>query len=337
MNNRKKIVHDQQKPQQGIALLSVLLMLTLLILLANELTLSFRTQLTRTQSIQQREQARWYAFSGESLAIKTLKQNFKDDPDVTHLAQYWASTNVVLPVEGGHIAGQLKDAQSCFNINALAKVASEGATVPEETPESEVFSALLQYLDVPSWESEQITNATRNWVSSENVTRGETDLDYLALPLPYLSGKTLMLDITEWRAVAGVSKSIAMKVMPYLCAVPVSELAININTIPVDQPELLAALYIDQLPVDHALSILENRPRDGWDTVADFTSQPLLANFGSTGVSKRLTIVSHYFEMNATANYGETEVRLKSLLTRSKGSSSQENQLTVIRRKYGGV
>lgn len=323
--------------QQGIALLSVLLMLTLLILLANELTLSFRTQLTRTQSLQQREQARWYAFSGESLAIKTLKQNFKDDPDVTHLGQYWASTNVILPVEGGHIAGQLKDAQSCFNINALAKVASEGATVPEKTPEGEVFSALLQYLDVPPWESEQITKATRNWVSSDNVSGGDTDMDYLALPLPYLSGKGLMRDVSEWRAVAGVSQAIAIKVMPYLCSLPVPELAININTVSVDHPELLAALYIDQLPVDQALSILENRPRDGWDNVEDFTSQPLLANFSSTGVAKRLSIVSHYFEMNATANYGESEVRLKSLLARSQGGSSQENQLTVIRRKFGGM
>ncbi len=307
-------------------------MLTLLVLLANELTLSFRTQLTRTQSIQQREQARWYAFSGESLAIKTLKQNFKDDPDITHLGQYWATANVVLPVEGGHIAGQLKDAQSCFNINALAKPAAEGSDTYQKTPESQAFSALLQYLDIPQWESDRITQATRNWVSSEDLRQGESDTDYLAQPLPYLSGKTLMRDISEWRAVAGVSKAVAQQVMPYLCTLPMAELAINVNTIPVDQPEILAALYIDQLPVDQARSILETRPREGWDEVADFTSQPLLANFSSTGVGKHLTIVSHYFEMRATANYGESEVRLNSLLARSK-----DNQLTVIRRKFGGV
>ncbi len=322
--------------QQGIALLSILLMLSLLVLLANELTLSFRTQLARTQTMQQREQARWYAFSGESLAIKTLKQNFKDDPDITHLGQYWATANVILPVEGGQIAGQLKDAQSCFNINALSKPATNDSGQSQNTPESQVFSALLQYLDIPRWESEQITNATRNWVSSEDLNQGETDMDYLAQPMPYLSGKTLMRDISEWRAVAGVSKAVAKKVMPYLCALPVSELAINVNTILVDQPELLAALYIDQLPVDHARTVLESRPREGWDEITDFTSQPLLANFSSTGVGKRLAIVSYFFEMRATANYGESEVRLKSLLARSKGNPSG-NKVTVIRRKFGGV
>ncbi|WP_422489313.1 type II secretion system minor pseudopilin GspK [Endozoicomonas sp. ALE010] len=318
--------------QQGIALLSVLLMLTLLVLLANELTLSFRTQLTRTQSMQQREQARWYAFSGESLAIKTLKQNFEDDPDITHLGQYWATNNVVLPVEGGQIAGQLKDSQSCFNINALAKPLTEANDTLQQSPESQVFSALLQYLEIPQWESDSITRATRNWVSSEALREGESDLDYLTRPLPYLSSKTLMRDISEWRAVAGVSTSVAQKVMPYLCALPSTELAINVNTIPVDQPEILAALYIDQLPVDQARNILETRPREGWDAVADFTSQPLLANFSSTGAGKRLTIVSYYFEMHATANYGASEVRLNTLLARSK-----DNQLTVIRRKFGGV
>ena len=336
--SQQTIHPSSSESQQGIALLSVLLMLTLLVLLASELTLSFRSQLTRIQSTQEREQARWYALSGESLAIKTLKQTFEDDPDVTHLGQYWAATNVVLPVEGGQISGQLKDARSCFNINALSKETPEGVPLPE----AEVFTSLLQYLDIPSWESEQITAATRNWVSSKALNQGATDLDYLALPLPYLSSKTLMRDISEWRAVAGVSQAIARKVMPYLCALPAQDLAVNVNTIPVEQPALLAALYVDQLPIDHARSILEERPHNGWDTVAAFTSQPLLANFSSVGVSKRITIVSDYFAMKATARYGDSEVRLSSLLSRSSGTNSsgntsENNPMAVVRRKFGGV
>ncbi len=336
--NQQTIRPASSESQRGIALLSVLLMLTLLVLLASELTLSFRTQLTRTQSGLEREQAHWYALSGESLAIKTLKQNIEDDPDVTHLGQYWATTNVMLPVEGGQISGQIKDARSCFNINALSKESLEGAPLPE----AEVFTALLQYLDIPPWESELITAATRNWVSNEMLHQGATDLDYLALPLPYLGSKTLMRDISEWRAVAGVSRAIALKAMPYLCALPARDLVVNVNTIPAEQPELLAALYIDQLPVDHARSILEERPRNGWDTTADFTGQPLLANFSSAGVSKRITIVSDYFEMSATARYGDSEVRLNSLLslgsrTNSSGNSSENNPMAVVRRKFGGV
>ena len=324
------------KKQQGIALLSVLLILTLLVLLANELTLSFRTQLTRTQSVQQREKARWYAVSGENLAIKTLLQNFNDEPDVTHLGQYWATNNVVLPVEGGQIAGELNDAQACFNINVLAKPQEQGSDPLSMMPEGQIFSALLQYLGVPEWQAQTITHATQNWVSSEELNQGASDVDYLALPMPYLAGKTLMRDTSEWRAVAGVSQPIAEKIMPYLCALPEYELAINVNTLAVDKPELLAAVYVDQLPIDQAHSVLENRPNEGWDNLAEFTGQPLLANFNSSAAGDYLSVVSYFFEMQATAVVGNSEVRLMSLLARSKGAS-KKNQLTVIRRKYGGV
>lgn len=48
-----------------------------------------------------------------------------------------------------------------------------------------------------------------------------------------------------------------------------------------EQPELLAALYIDKLPVDQAATVLNNRPESGWKSVSEFTSQPDLANFAS--------------------------------------------------------
>ncbi|WP_095210147.1 type II secretion system minor pseudopilin GspK [Endozoicomonas ascidiicola] len=325
----------KSKRQTGIALLSILLILSLLIMLSHELTRSFRTQMIRTDALQQKKQAQWYSFSGEQLAIKTLKQTFKDDPETTHLGQSWATANVAFPVEGGQISGYLKDAQSCFNINVLAKPAANSSVnngASKLTIEGQVFTALLEHLTLPPIQAEQITLATRNWVSSEEFRRGATDQDYLTLPMPYLSGKTQMRDISEWRAVAGVSSSVAQKVIPYLCALPGSELAININTLSPEQPELLAAVYIDQLPVEHARTILERRPRNGWAQIAEFTSQPLLANFNNSGINERLSINSYFFEMSATANYGDSEVRLKSLLARSK-----DNKLTVIRRKFGGV
>ncbi len=328
--------------QRGIALLGILLMLTLLIALAHEITLSFRSQLVRTQSLQQKDQARWYALAGESLAIKTLVQSFEDEPDVSHLGQYWATDNASFPLEGGQVSGSIKDAQSCFNINALAKAVESDDKQQEQMEQQKhsegvVFTALLENLDIPEWESEQITMSTSNWVSTKDVNEGENDDYYLALPLPYLTGKTLMRDISEWRAVAGVSKAVANKVMPYLCALPVTKLSVNVNTIPDDQPELLAALFTNSLSVDEALSILEERPDNGWESMAEFYSQSLLSGLSSTAIDKHLTIVSNYFEMSATASFGTSEAGLKSLLARAKAKSSKKNQLTVIRRKFGGV
>lgn len=327
--------HDNAgRQQQGLALLSVLLILSLLIMLANELVQSFRGQIYRAQSQQQREQTRWFAMSAESLAKQALKESFKVDAETTNLDQYWAQDERKFPVDNGLIGGHVIDGQSCFNINALAKADDESKPLDsdERYREGAIFTALLKYLDVPNSLAQEITASTRNWVSAEPLAKGAGDLEYLGLPMPYRSARTLMRDESEWRAVAGVSQDIARKIMPYLCALPNETLAVNVNTIATDQPALLAALFVDTLPLDQAESILQERDKKGWKTVDDFIAQPLLSNFNTANVSSRLTTVSHYFLVNATAELGDSYLRLRTLLARSTN-----NELAVVRRKFGGV
>ncbi len=323
MNHQRQPSH-----QQGIALLSILLALTLMTLLISELTFSFRTQLRRTESLQQLDQARWYAISTEDLAKKVLKQDFKDSAEVTHNGQHWASQNVVFPVPNGKIAGKIRDMQGCFNLNALAKPVEEGK------PEVEVntFRQLLEYLEID--DARTIALATRNWVTERTAAKSDAakDADYQALPVPYLAAHTFMRDASEWRAVSSVTPDVAKKVLPYLCALPVNELKLNVNTIPVEQPELLAALYEQNLPIEQARSVLESRPKEGWSNVQEFTSQSLLANYSNTSASKMMAVVSNYFEVDALTQFNDAEMRLRSLLIRNK-----ENELSVIRRKFGGV
>ena len=327
-------VKNHARHQRGVALLTVLLMLSLLVVMANELTLSFREQLGRSHSLLQRQQARWYAISSEALAEQALRESFKKDSKVTNLDQYWAMEERQFPVDGGFISGKITDAQSCFNVNALSKPSDTSKAVEDvdQHRESAIFEALLTYLGVPDYEAKHITVSTRNWVSDEQVPNGAVDDDYLALPMPYLSSRTWMRDVTEWRAVAGVSAAVANKILPYLCALPSDQLAVNVNTIAKDHPELLAALFIDQLPEDQAKNILEDRPQKGWATVSEFAAQPLLSNFNTKGVNSRLTTVSHYFQMDASASFGESSIRLSSLTVRSN-----KDDLVVVRRKFGGV
>lgn len=321
--------------QHGIALLSVLLALSLMVILASEISTAFRQQLVRSQSRQSLDQAYWYALSGEQLAIVVLQKTFAADPKTIALDQPWATENSQFPVDGGTIAGHLRDARGCFNLNALGKMGSS-RTGSGTIPEVQVFEALLRYLGLAREDAGQIARSTRNWINSnEQANSGASDSDYAALPLPYLSGKAPMRDVSEWRAVAGVSQPVAERVMPFLCALPSTELAVNINTIPADQPELLAALYIDKLPVDQAARVLNNRPKSGWDTVADFLSQPDLANFASTGVNQRLTVTSQYFIATVNATAGDSTMPLSSLLMHSVGSGNP--RIAVIRRQFGAT
>ncbi len=323
------------RKQQGIALLSVLLALTLMILLVSELTFSFRTRLQTANSLQQLDQARWYALSTEELTRNVLKQDFKEEPHVTHLNQYWSTHFEPFPIPGGEIGGHITDRQACFNLNALA-VIHDGN---KPAPAIKAFDQLLKYLDIN--DSDNIAYSTRNWVAERSSgLPGAQDNDYQALPVPYLAGHTLMRDASEWRAVMGVTAPVANRVLPYLCALPTTELNINVNTVSVEQPELLAALFGDNLPVDQALSILKNRGsinetsrrKKVWASVNDFLKNPLLANFSTTGAKSLLAVNSSYFEVHATVRYNSAEVRMKSLMLRNK-----HNELSVIRRTFGGV
>lgn len=323
---------------RGIALLSVLLLLSLMVILAAEMSQALRQQLSRSASQQSLDQAYWFAMSAEQLATVALQKTFVNKPKTVNLSQPWAQTNQQFPVEGaggaGTISGQLHDAQACFNVNALAKVgrSSENGA----TPEVQVFQALLQYLGLTPTDAEQIAQSTRNWVSNNELpNQGASDSHYSALPVPYLSARAPMRDISEWRTVAGVVPAVALRVMPFLCALPTTELAVNVNTIASDQPELLAALYLEQLPVDQAATVLAERPDQGWDSVEAFLSQPQLANFASTGVNERLAVTSQYFTLTTNATAGNSTMMLNSLLMRPSGETGNQQEIAVIRRQFG--
>ena len=320
--------------QQGMALLSVLLMLTLGLLLAAAMSEKLQVLVRSSGGLQNQEQAWLYGLSAEQLAMKGLKQDFKDDPKVTHLSQYWATEQNSLPIGEGLISGQVKDMQSCFNLNALSHPDKTGGSQATQTHHNiKVFSALLENFELDSWDAQQIAEASRDWVypQTEPVSsQGADDNEYLSLPVAYLAGNTDMRDETEWRAVRGVGALLSQRLMPYLCAVPEHELRINVNTIEADQPELLAALFENAISVDQAKDILEERPREGWKDVDEFLNQSTLSGISASFLQESLTVKSFYFELNARIDIQGTATRLRSLMVRSK-----DDKLTVIRRRTG--
>ena len=314
--------------QTGVALLSVLLTMSIAIILVAGMTDSFRYRLRSTSALQNNEQAWWYALSGEELATKALLQDLKDDPDVTHLGQYWASDRAAFPVNEGFISGGVSDAQACFNLNSLHQ---EDSDVGEKAANLRIFQSLLESLDVEPYIAEQIAEASRDWVNTDLIPvsgRGAGDDHYLSLPVSYLAGNTQMRDVSEWRAVMGVSPVIARRLTPYMCAIPAMELAINVNTIREDQPELLASLFTGQFSVSQAKDLLKARPRDGWQTLDDFLQEPVLANTNTGNARDRIVIHSEFFEVDTRAESGSATLNMRSLLWR-KG----ENEVVVVRRR----
>ena len=107
------------KRQYGVALISVLLIVALASILATKMTGKLIMQMQRTVNVTSNQQAYWYALGAEAFATSVLSKTFQNEPDVTHLGQFWAQGETSYPVEQGQITGQIFDLQACFNLNAL--------------------------------------------------------------------------------------------------------------------------------------------------------------------------------------------------------------------------
>ncbi|HCM46904.1 MAG TPA: general secretion pathway protein GspK, partial [Colwellia sp.] len=120
----------QRKNQQGVALITVMLIVALVSIIAAQMTTRLQTQMQRSTNIIFNQQAYWYALGAEAFTKRVLIKAFKDEPEVTHLEQIWAEEGSNYPVDFGEISGEISDLQSCLNLNALhpkANAKSEAA------------------------------------------------------------------------------------------------------------------------------------------------------------------------------------------------------------------
>ena len=102
-----------------MALVVVLVLLAVMMLVTITLSGRMQQQLGRTRSQQEYQQALWYSASAESLALSALSLSLKNESAcIWHNRGFRPS---FFPLPQGQIAVTLRDAQACFNLNALAQ------------------------------------------------------------------------------------------------------------------------------------------------------------------------------------------------------------------------
>jgi general secretion pathway protein K len=104
--------------QTGVALITVLLIVFLASIAAISLASMQQIAIRRSGALLHQQQARLYTLGIEQEGLLILirdRQNNKTD----HPGEAWASLPLVLPVDGGTLAGRIRDLQGCFNLNNL--------------------------------------------------------------------------------------------------------------------------------------------------------------------------------------------------------------------------
>jgi general secretion pathway protein K len=325
-----------KRESRGAALVIVLFIVALAAILAVEMSANLMVQVQKSTNLQGHQQAKWYAYGGEELAIKALKLSKDDDPDKTSLDQVWATQgDTQYPVDNGTLSGKITDLQACLNLNALGEVPDPNSTSKTNPAHKALFALLENIEDLPAEESEEaMADSVFDWLDENSITyrSGAEEDEYLSRDYPYMSANSLFASPSELRLVKGFNPLVMEKVLPFVCVIPGSPLlSINVNTLLPEQALILSAM-IDELSLSGAEAVIAARPETGFDSVDEFFSE--VQQQGGTNldsVKELFSINSEYFKLQTQATFVDLRFSMTTLLHTKNG------EVTILARKFGGV
>ncbi|WP_261371983.1 type II secretion system minor pseudopilin GspK [Yersinia mollaretii] len=343
----------ENNQQSGMAMLVVLMITALMAITAVNMSDYGLRALHRATSSQFYLQSKWLLLSAES---QIQRQQLSPLPtDKVHLGQPWARADQQMVLDGSQVNFRLRDRQSCFNLNALGRSQGAGEKIAAQTeaPKTEesrekpteeeskkvpsvpyaqqVFQQLLLTQDVEATQAQNITLALADWMDKDALSHsGGSEASLYDQHRPkLLPANRPMLDISEFRVIAGVDQALYLRLKPLICTLPNPNLRININTLSPAQAPLLVALFLGDMSVDAAQQLIARRPATGWGGVNDL--KPLIADSNTTFAKAQtaITLTSDHFELRLWLDEEQRSNSIRSLFQRD-GQVFQ-----VISRQYG--
>lgn len=260
--------------EEGVALLTVLLLVAVMSALAVGVLDDIRFGIRRTANGEAVSQARWYALGAEAMARGRLADLAANAP----LAGDWNGKTFRYPLDDGVIQGRISDGAACFNLNSV--VDGAGETFRRRDLGAAQFTALLIALQVAPRQAEALTGALVDWIDSDALREpgGAEDETYQRGARPYRTAGTLLSEVSELRAVRGFDAALYARLRPHVCALPTPILSpININVLSERQAPLLVMLTDGSITIEAARRAIAARPPQGWPDIASFWRLPALA------------------------------------------------------------
>ena len=333
--------------QAGVALITVMLIVALCAVIASQMTARMQVQVQRSANVTFNQQAYWYAMGAEAFAKRVLITAFNKDGDMTHLGQVWAQGKTTYPVDFGDISGEIVDLQSCLNLNALRAplttpnntngANNNAAANDNKVPARLAFEILLSNIQleegVSQFEIDSMADSLTDWLDEDSHitgTGGAEDDDYASREFPYLAANNFLASVNELRVVTHFTPAIINAIKPYVCIIPASDQhKININTLSVEQPELLQALLDSTL--DEAEQILTARPDEGFETIEDFHNLSDVTQLNLTDrIKEQFVVDSEYFTLKASASFNNSFFAMNSVI-----KITNKKDINVISRTIG--
>jgi general secretion pathway protein K len=250
--------------EQGAALINVLVLVGVLATLSTSLFDRLRLARALEANRDGRAMQEAAVLAAEAIAVASVA------PDVP-----LPKGGLRFAEPAGVASAALTPGGNCFNLNSVALgPAGRSVTRPLGV---EQLARLLTTLDLPPDDAARIAAATADWIDVDQQPGpgGAEDPAYARAAIPYRTASVPLAEVSEWRAVAGVTPAVYARARPHLCALPETELSRpNINSMtPADAPVLAA---ITGVALATARDAIAARPARGWASLADFWAQPLL-------------------------------------------------------------
>lgn len=315
----KKILHNNR----GIALITVILIIAVLIAVAIELNRSSRAEIYDTTNISDGIKLTYIAKSGFYGAVALLS-NSKNDYDT--LRDDWAKAELLSEKSAslftdGYFITSIEDEAGKIPLNKLV-------SGNEYNPDiKEMLSRLLSLPEfgLDKKKAAEIVDSIKDWIDEDNSSTGygaETSY-YASLDQPYEAKNAPFDCIEELLMIKGISKEIfnGTKEKPGLkeYVTADSDGIININTAPV---MVLRALS-DEISAELADSMDEYRRKEGNDLSGSQWYKQVSGMANVTIKPELITVKSNYFKITSTGRMQNMTQSVSGVVKRSQQKSFQ--------------
>lgn len=269
--------------ERGAALLTVLLLVAVIAVMAATALERLRVSTRLTANAGALDAARGYAYAAETLATTRVTTLLRQAGDRVALLGGWSDRPFGLPIPGGVATARVRDGGNCFNLNSLVARSDDGSYAANNQTLLQ-FQRLIRLLRVPAGDA--IPAAAADFIDTDDAVLpgGAEDGAYRG----YRTAGTLMADVSELRAVSGVTAEQYQLLRPWLCALPTVERAtINVNTLLPEQAPLLAMLIETGGGVEAARGVLLRRPEQGYATTDPVWNALSLAGAGTPAMDAK--------------------------------------------------
>lgn len=297
--------------QQGIALITILVMVALASIIAASIAKRQQHTFESTAYLMRQNQALLYAKSAEAFFSELLIHDSENSAAADYLQESWAQPMPPFPVEDGMLSGQLEDESGKFNLNSLLNAQGQ---VNEKS--QKLFEGLLQRVGL----AEGLSQAVIDWQDSDDLTVGAMGAEsqyYQGLASPHLAANRPFHRVEELRMVRGFEGANYARIAPYIAALPDTATKININT----APALLLASLDPGLDVNTVTALLQSK-QEKLEHFANLNALMQQAPFSElnaeakAGANELFDVKSEYFKANIQVQLSNRSRHLSSQLKR---------------------